>query len=206
MNKKAIVAIALGLGGLWLLMAKAQKAGETQKEGGFFLPDVLGFIKASATNFYDGITDMANVDFKSSMTSGRGNKFGSKLEEIGTRNGLPPYLLASIAFKESRFRDEVISGKVKSGAGAAGMFQLMPMHWKSVDPYNWERAADYAAKMLAGFYKQFGGSWVNAVAAYNGYPSVYKKWAKTRSVNISLLTNETQDYVAFICSNLGWDY
>jgi GH24 family phage-related lysozyme (muramidase) len=52
MNKKAIVAIALGLGGLWLLMARAQKAGETQTQGGFFLPDVFGFIKAAATNIY----------------------------------------------------------------------------------------------------------------------------------------------------------
>ncbi|MBB5190707.1 soluble lytic murein transglycosylase-like protein [Silvimonas terrae] len=204
------VLAAAGLGIWWVLQIRTQSAGESQDENGFFIPDVFGFIKTGLTsvgNAISDMTDMANSDFKTSLTQGRGNQYASALEAINSKYGMPPYLLSRIAYQESRFRDDIVSGKTKSSAGAAGMFQLMPMHWKYVDPYNWQAAGDYAAKnMLCVFYKQFGNSWVNAIAAYNGYPSVLKSWNKNGRVVLDELATQTQEYVASVIADLGWDY
>ncbi|AMC34230.1 lytic transglycosylase domain-containing protein [Janthinobacterium sp. B9-8] len=181
MNKKAIVVIALGLGGLWLLMAKAQKAGETQKEGGFFLPDVFGFMKASlsdAGEYLEDAFDLINSDFKKSVTSGRGNQYVTELEQIGRNRGLPNYLLSRIAYQESRFKETAYN----TGSKAAGMFQINPITvvelsrqlGTKVDPYNWKQAGDAAAVYLAYLYRKYG-DWTKAVAAYNCGPGTLNK-------------------------------
>ena len=57
-----------------------------------------------------------------------------------------------------------------SSAGAQGIAQIMPRtaaHW-GVNPWDPYQALSAAAQHLSEYYTQFGNSWSNALAAYNG--------------------------------------
>ncbi|WP_165797499.1 transglycosylase SLT domain-containing protein [Solimonas fluminis] len=101
----------------------------------------------------------------------KGAKYASIIAAAATRHGVPPDLLMRVAYQESRFREDIITGKTRSSAGAVGMFQFMPATARDlgVDPLNVTSAADGAARYLRQLYRQFG-SWSWAVAAYNGGP------------------------------------
>lgn len=82
--------------------------------------------------------------------------------------GVPPDLLARVLWQESRFRPEVIDGRVRSPAGAAGIAQFMPRTARQfgIDPLNPEQAIPAAAQYLRQLFDRFG-SWSMALAAYN---------------------------------------
>lgn len=83
--------------------------------------------------------------------------------------GVPADLAIRQAAQESAFfNEDVISGKVKSAAGATGLFQFMPATAKAlkVDPTNPEASADAAMGYLAYLFKKFK-NWKTAVWAYN---------------------------------------
>jgi soluble lytic murein transglycosylase-like protein len=110
--------------------------------------------------------------------------------------GIPTNLLARMAYEESHFRPDVISGATASSAGALGILQLMPQYFQSVNvpiPYS---AADTSAQIseaatqLASLYSQFG-DWTVAVAAYNaGSGNMTKVLAGTMA-----MPAETQAYI-----------
>lgn len=77
--------------------------------------------------------------------------------------GVPPLLLRSVAYHESRYKTDAISN-----VGAQGLFQLMPRTAAQlgVDPWNPAQAADGAARLLSGWRRKYRGSWAHALAAY----------------------------------------
>lgn len=79
---------------------------------------------------------------------------------------LPPTLLARVLDIESAYRPDIISGQVRSNAGALGIAQIVPRWHPGVDPLDPAQAIPYAARYLADLKAQFG-SWRKAVAAYN---------------------------------------
>ena len=108
-------------------------------------------------------------------------RFSSLLATAGRANRLPASLLAAVAKQESRF-----SPGVHSGAGAAGLLQLMP-----------ETAADlYGAPLAPGALEeprlnaQLGGRYLKqlltlwdgnpqlAIASYNAGPGAVARWIK----------------------------
>ncbi|XZG68888.1 lytic transglycosylase domain-containing protein [Chitinibacteraceae bacterium HSL-7] len=214
MNKGGVLLVAACvMGGLVLLMRR-QEAGQTQAEGGFFLPDMFGFLKTSAgsASIY-GVSedDMEAGGFKTSLTSGRGKPYFAELELVTGKYNLPKYMIPRIAYQESRYRDDVIRGLVSSSAGARGMFQFMPiteLHISQIkakfDPLNWRQAADAAGFYLAWLYRQLG-DWPSTIAAYNwGIGSVKKhKAANGGRLVVSKLPKETRDYVTYVCRDLA---
>ncbi|WP_375591982.1 lytic transglycosylase domain-containing protein [Chitiniphilus eburneus] len=183
-----------------VLLARRQQAGETQDSAGWFLPDIFGFMKTGMD-----VSKLQDSEFRASITAGRGNQYFNELESIGGRYGLPPYMLPRVAYQESRFRDDIITGKTKSSAGAAGMFQLMPVHWSAVNPLDWRAAGDYAARYLLGHFKRFG-NWPAALAAYNwGQGNVAKHLNTYGALRLEKLPSETRNYVNEIMRDLGGD-
>lgn len=83
---------------------------------------------------------------------------------------IPHNLLARVAYQESRFRDDIISGKVVSKAGAVGIMQIIPKWHPNVNPLNPKEAIYYAGSYLKRLYNRFG-SWAMALAAYNWGPT-----------------------------------
>lgn len=91
------------------------------------------------------------------------------------RYSLPTDLLARIAYQESHWRDDIVSGQKVSSAGAVGLMQLVPKWHPGVDPLNVAQSIDYAGRYLRQLYTQFK-SWPLAVAAYNAGPGNVQKY------------------------------
>jgi soluble lytic murein transglycosylase-like protein len=86
--------------------------------------------------------------------------------------GIPTNLLARMAYEESRFRPDVITGETASTAGALGILQLEPEYFSTVQvpvPFSTadtQAQITQAAQQLASLYAAFN-DWGYAVAAYN---------------------------------------
>lgn len=122
----------------------------------------------------------------------------------GAQYRLPPGLLEAVAYRESRFRQDIISGQFRSSAGAVGIMQIVPK-WHpelgeagALDPL---RAVPYAARYLRELFVEFG-SWRQALAAYNWGPANQKRDLQDRIVG-NQWPKETREYVAEITANAG---
>ena len=82
---------------------------------------------------------------------------------------LPDKLLARVAFQESNFRPDIITGQTVSKAGAKGIMQIIPYWHPNVNPLDPDAAIWYAGKYLKQQFNRFG-SWPLALAAYNWGP------------------------------------
>jgi soluble lytic murein transglycosylase-like protein len=117
--------------------------------------------------------------------------------------GIPPNLLARMAYQESRFRTDVISGTTTSPAGALGILQLMPQFFSTVQgPIPFQRSdtvaqITQAAQQLTALYAHFG-DWALALAGYNdGQANVDAYLAGNRA-----LPMETSQYVSQILTDV----
>lgn len=122
----------------------------------------------------------------------------SAIREAEEANGLPRNMLARLLWQESRYRPEIIDGRVKSPAGALGIAQFMPATAAQygIDPLDPYQAIPAAGRMLRELYNRFG-SWDKALAAYNwGQGNVARK-------GLSAAPAETRNYYASILSDLG---
>lgn len=117
--------------------------------------------------------------------------------------GIPTNLLARMAYEESRFRQDVITGVTSSSAGALGILQLMPQYFSTVQvsiPFSTSDTVaqiTQAAQQLASLHNEFQ-DWTLAIAGYNaGAGTVQKYLAGTGS-----LPAETQAYVADVIADV----
>lgn len=132
-------------------------------------------------------------------------KYLPLLNAAEDKYGIPRDLLARIAYQESRFREDIIRGDVKSAAGAEGIMQIVPKWHPGVNTLNPAAAVDYAGKFLRQLYNALG-SWRQAAAAYN--------WGKANLVSKDLadgqfgddLPTETKNYVTQIFADLPGQY
>lgn len=120
-----------------------------------------------------------------------GEKYKPLFVAAEKKYGLPENLLARVAYQESRFRDDIISGKLKSGAGAVGIMQIVPRWHPGIDPLDVPAAVDYAGRYLAQLKGQFG-TWVHALAAYNWGQGNLKKFL---SGEVKTMPEETRKYI-----------
>lgn len=118
-------------------------------------------------------------------------------------HAMPHNLLARLLWQESRYRPEIIDGRLKSSAGALGIAQIVPYWHPGVDPLNTAVAIPYAAKYLAALRRQFG-TWSKALAAYNWGPgNLSKHLAKSSGQDWRAgMPKETRDYVSQITADV----
>ncbi len=110
------------------------------------------------------------------------------IEQAAARNGLDPALLYGLIEQESGF-----DPSARSGAGAAGLTQLMPSTAASLgvaDPLNPAEAIEGGARYLAEQMRQFGGNASDALAAYNAGPGAVQQYGGVPPYA------ETQQYVS----------
>jgi soluble lytic murein transglycosylase-like protein len=128
--------------------------------------------------------------------SPKAQPFLARLASAERKYGLPTDLLARIAYQESRWRDDIVTGALKSSAGAVGLMQIVPAYHPGVNPLDVSAAIDYAGKYIQQLYRQFG-RWDLAVAAYNAGPGNVKKYAGIPPFR------ETQNYVREVFADLA---
>jgi soluble lytic murein transglycosylase-like protein len=122
----------------------------------------------------------------------------ARIQAAEDRYGLPRNLLARLIYQETRFRDDIISGRVKSPVGAAGIGQFMPATAAEygIDPLNVDQSINASALYLSKLYKRFG-NWREALAAYNwGQGNVSRKGLANAPL-------ETRNYFSQILGDLG---
>jgi soluble lytic murein transglycosylase-like protein len=123
-----------------------------------------------------------------------GTKYDDNINNAANRVGISPSILFNLLNQESRFRDDIITGKVKSKTGALGIAQFMPATaieqlGSVAAALNPERAIEGAATYLRSLINSFNGDVVKAVAAYNwGIGNVSRKGLKSAPL-------ETKNYV-----------
>ena len=131
-----------------------------------------------------------------------GRKFLPAFIQAERMYNIPPNLLGRIAYQESRFREDIIYGKVKSPANAVGLMQIIPRWHPDVDPTDPFDSINYAGYYLRKNYDRFG-SWDKALAAYNWGPTILSKTIGTHGdAWIHFAPKETQDYVAEITEDV----
>jgi soluble lytic murein transglycosylase-like protein len=120
------------------------------------------------------------------------------IAEAEARYGLPENLLARQLYQESRYRAEIISGDLRSSAGAIGIAQFLPSTAADfgIDPTDPFASIDAAARYDRQLFDQFG-SWDAALAAYN--------WGQGNVANKGLgaAPRETVAYFSGILGDLG---
>lgn len=95
--------------------------------------------------------------------------YHAMIAKAANKYGVPVDVAIRQAAQESgHFNPDVISGKVKSGAGATGLYQFMPATAAGfkLNPTDPVASADVAMRYMAYLYKKFG-DWKKAAWAYN---------------------------------------
>ena len=100
--------------------------------------------------------------------------YGDEIRAAAQRNGVDPSLLAALVKQESGF-----DPSATSGAGAAGLTQLMPSTAAGLgvsDPYNPAQSLEGGARYLRAQLDRFGGDPALALAAYNAGPGAVTRY------------------------------
>jgi len=135
-----------------------------------------------------------------------GEQYRDWLDQATAAFNLPPLLLHRVAYQESHFRPEIVSGKLRSSAGAVGIMQLVPRWHPSVDATNPKDSIFYAASYLYHLRQRFG-SWAPALAAYNLGPTAVDKLDGVKGNqyhwwDLLAAPKETRDYVREILNDV----
>ena len=120
-----------------------------------------------------------------------------------TAHGIPADLLARIAYQESHWRPEIVSGELKSPAGCAGLMQLNPKFFANAG-VSWQADIETAAKYLADLHHEFYGDWQLAVMAYNWGPGHVAQYVRSHA-DIDDLPAETRNYVTDVFTDVPMD-
>ena len=132
------------------------------------------------------------------------------ISTVERQHGIPHNLLARLLYQESRYRPDIIDGRVKSRVGAAGIAQVMPLTASSpgygtpplknpLDPFE---AIPWAGSYLAGLYKS-SGDWKKALAAYNyGMGNVNRAIKSNGEKWLQRMPTETRNYVTEIARDV----
>lgn len=114
-------------------------------------------------------------------------QFSDQINAAAQKYGIDPALLKGLIRQESNF-----DPNARSGAGAAGLCQLMPGTAAALgcsNPLDPAQAIDAGAKYLSQQLKAFGGDPRKALAAYNAGPGAVQRYGGVPPYG------ETQNYV-----------
>ena len=112
-----------------------------------------------------------NIDPTASRLAAGGVAFAPQISAAARRHGLDPELLAAVAAQETGGPDTNAGRNVVGDGGHGhGLFQIDD-RWHTfaatTDVMDPAKNADYAAGMLSGLLKQYGGNVREALSAYN---------------------------------------
>jgi soluble lytic murein transglycosylase-like protein len=158
-----------------------------------------GALTEDLTEGLDSLGDfMTTVQNKLWVAPAAAKPYLPAIAQAESKYGLPTNLLARLLHQESRFREDIITGKTKSPAGAIGIAQFMPATAKdfNINPLDPFASIDAAGKYLKQLYTRFN-SWPEALAAYNwGQGNVSRK-------GLANAPTETKNYFSQILADLG---
>lgn len=132
----------------------------------------LIYNRQTVQSLTDSGVDTVTATLSGWQTVQQGPVWVPQINAVEQQYNLPPNLLARIAYQESHFRPDIISGATVSSAGALGLMQLEPEYFQTVQrpvPFSDQDTLDQineAAHLLANLYRHYQ-DWGLAIAAYN---------------------------------------
>ena len=150
-----------------------------------------------AASFAEAARDIADRARKLFALPASAAPYAETIRAAEQTYGIPDSLLGRLLYQESRFRSDVITGQVKSSAGALGIAHFMPATAPDVgiDPLDPPQAIPGAAKYLRQLYDATG-SWDKALASYNwGIGNVQRR-------GLAAAPAETRAYVSDILGDV----
>lgn len=183
-----LVAAAGALIGAWWYWRGRPAADENNEEGG----TIMSTIENTVT---DAVETVSRALWTPPAAAA---PYLWDIAQAEIRYGLPNNLLARLLYQESRFRQDIITGRTKSPVGALGIAQFMPATAREmgIDPLNPAQAIDAAGRYLQRLHGRFG-SWDKALAAYNwGQGNVARR-------GLDRAPAETRNYFSLILADLG---
>lgn len=121
--------------------------------------------------------------------------YAADIQAAERTNGMPVNLLGRVLWQESRFRQDIIKGEIKSSAGAIGIAQIIPRFHPNVDPLDPIESIYYAAGYLSDQKQRFG-TWPLALSAYNFGPGNTNKALRSHGTEwFKFIPAETQTYI-----------
>lgn len=124
--------------------------------------------------------------------------------------GIPTDLLTRMLYTESRFREDVISGAVRSRTGAIGIAQVLPSTARDPgygvpplqDPTNPAASIPWAAAYLRAMFNRTH-SWAKALGAYNqGLGAVLRASKAGGDDWLAYMPDEGRNYVVGIIADV----
>lgn len=202
-----VLAAGLGLAAAWFASRRSQSPGQAPMDQAGQGADWSTQLADTVTTAAQDAADLADslvykvagisiMDWQAAAAKPENQIYVDAMHAAEQVNGLPPDLLVRVAWQESHFRQDIITGKKVSSAGAVGIMQLVPKWHPGVDPLDPIASINYSAGYLASLQKQTG-SWAGALAAYN--------WGIGNLLNhgIAQAPAETRDYVSQISADVG---
>lgn len=125
-------------------------------------------------------------------------EYAGLIQQAEDINSIPPTMLERLLYQECRYRQDIITGRLRSSAGALGIAQFMPATAAElgIDPLNPAQAIPAAARYLRSLYLRFG-TWREALAAYNwGMGNVERK-------GLAAAPRETRNYFTAILADVS---
>lgn len=199
--KPAFLILSIAAGGAIALLAtrQAQAAVHTSSGGEYsdWWPDPAPFGDA-ITAMIDRAAEAVTTPTQGWELPPEGEPYRALITNAARRWGVPEQLLGRLLYQESRFQPDVIDGRVRSAAGAAGIAQFLPSTAAElqINPLVPAQAIDGAARYLASLRRRFG-TWSLALAAYN--------WGQGNLAarGFDQAPAETRAYVAEITTDTG---
>lgn len=123
------------------------------------------------------------------------------IAQVERDNGIPAGMLDRLLYQESRYRTDIITGRVRSPVGAVGIAQFMPATAAElgVNPLDPRASIVAAGRYLRQVYGWVGNDWAKAAAGYNWGAGNVRKAVKAHGPGwLARAPKETRDYVAAV--------
>lgn len=120
-------------------------------------------------------------------------KIYSAVDSAAKKYGVDSNLILAIIKQESDFNPNDTSG-----AGAAGLMQIMPENFSSLgitNQYDVNQNVDGGTKLFKEYLDQYNGNVEMALMAYNGGPGTMQRRGVTSAADLYKMPEETQNYV-----------
>lgn len=155
------------------------------------LTDIPLVINGSYNGYAYGAGNIGSIS--SNRSPEELNKIYSAVSEASKKYGVSESLILAVIKQESDF-----DSTCTSGAGAAGLMQIMPGNYSSLgitDPYDVNQNVNGGTQLLREYLDQYNQDIQMALMAYNGGPGTMKNRGVRSASDLYKMPSETQNYV-----------
>lgn len=183
---------------IYLLLRPREGA---QQDAGGWMPDLtdINIAPIEAPPVLETIMNTVTSTVRNALEIWRPPaKYAAAIATAEDANGIPRDMLARLLWQESRYRDDIITGRVRSPVGAVGIAQFMPATAaeRNLNPLDPIASIAEAGRYLA-WLRTRHNSWAEALAAYNwGTGNVARK-------GLANAPRETRNYYGKILADVN---